>query len=85
MRMKAFAPYSLHHLSTASVNDCDSGQAKLPRSGVPVARLQGVGVGRYMQVVFSTPSAEQDFTDFVLNLDDVFSFTSVPSISRGHS
>lgn len=85
MRMKAFAPYSLHHLSTASVNDCDSGQAKLSRSGVPVARLQGVGLGRFMQVVFSTPAAEQDFNDFVSELDEEFFFTNVPSIARDQS
>lgn len=85
MRMKVFAPYAIHQLSFASVLEGEAGQAKLSRSGVSVARLQGVGDGHFIQAYFSTPEAEARFSHFVSQLDTAFLQANLPSLSRGHS
>lgn len=85
MRMKAFSPYTLHHLSFASVLEGEAGQAKLARSGTPIARLQGVGAGHFIQVYFSTPAAENQFKEFVSSMDEVFFEANIPAIGRGYT
>lgn len=85
MKMKAFAPYSVNHLTVGTVNDPYTGVGKLCRDGKTVARLFGVGNGRFVETSFSTAADEDSFNAYVSELDTQFLTDNIQAIELGEA